>query len=137
MIQLKIKHKLLESATLCINQSRIDCTATDSVCAWEINDPVEDITIEFKPFGIVPKFWLNGFLINFWLGDVLQQNHALSVNIGTDFFERYSLKERQGRIDSLGSDPSPIVVDRNIGRNLHTDVLEKLKNQIYEKSRFN
>ena len=137
MIRLKIKHPLLESATLCINQSRLDCNATNSSCSWDISEPVENITIEFRPFKIVPKFWINGFLINFWLGNVLQQDHALTVDIGNDFFERYSLKERQGRVTSLGPDPSPILIDRNIGRSLHQDVLTEIKDEINEKSRFN
>ena len=51
-----------------------------------------------------------------------------------DFFKKYRDKDLQGRMDSVGANPSNIVRDRVVGRNSNSDVVMLLKERLGENS---
>lgn len=130
---IEIEHKLLEQATLKRNDQEIQCQQNIRTYQWEIL-PECDIEIFFRPWKIDPLLRLDGFLIDKWLADVLLMDHAMKFRVTGDFFDLYHDRDMQGRLDSLGPNPSPITVDRVLGRNLHRDMVEKIKIKLHEKS---
>ena len=136
-MKLKIHNKDLISASLCFDDERIDSIADNGESSWSITTLPDFVQIEFRPYGIVPKLWINGFLLNFWIADVQQEDHRLVIPIGDDFFERYKNKENRGRVDSLGENPDPIVMDKIVGRNFHKKLVDNIKLKLNEKSSLN
>jgi hypothetical protein len=61
-------------------------------------------------------------------------DHAIQFDLPDDFFVRYRNKDLQGRLNSIGDNPNSITIDRVIGRNLHEDMVEKIKIRLSEKS---
>lgn len=136
-MKLEIYHKELTTASLCYNNNKIVVDAINGLCNWSISELPRTIQIEFHPFKIVPKLWIDGFLLNFWIADVQQEDHRLVIPIGDDFFERYKNKENRGRVDSLGENPDPIVMDKIVGRNFHKKLVDNIKLKLNEKSSLN
>ena len=95
---------------------------------------VLEICIYFQPWKIDPILRLNGFLINKWLANVELQNHCMKFVLDQDFFKKYRDKDLQGRMDSVGANPSNIVIDRVVGRNSNSDVVMLLKERLGENS---
>ena len=119
-------------------EASIDGVECDHVSAtsrtWRIKECPDVLTIDFLPTNIIPLLRVNDFLINHWLAGVEINDGVLRMPLGDGFAERYQQRDIQGRLQSLGPDPSAIVLDRNLGRQLHQDLVDQLQNLIYEKS---
>jgi len=134
MIKVEIFHSALERANISVAENA-QKTAMDGSISWEIYTAPELIKIEFFPAHIVPKIRINDCLINHWLADVNVSQGTLDLPLSVDFVTRYRNKDLQGRKDSLGANAGAIVLDRNIGNELHMDLVETIRNLINEKSR--
>jgi hypothetical protein len=62
--------------------------------------PVQ-IDIAFWPFTIKPIVRYNEFMLDYWLANILQQDHKITLNVSNSFFEDYRNKNIQGRVNSL------------------------------------
>ena len=133
---IELFHKELKSATLESNLNNQVSIHGDTYC-WEFAHPPQDITIKYSPKEIIPKLRIDGFLVDNWVANVKIHDSCLNVRIGDDFAVRYRHKDLQGRISSLGNDPSRIVLDRNVGNELHSDLIDKINTLINEKSSSN
>ena len=107
---------------------------TPTSITWHVAGYPDVLTINFLPKNITPLLRVNDFLINYWLADVEIIDGVLRMPLGDDFERRYQQRDLQGRLQSLGPDPSAIVLDRNLGRQLHQDLVDQLKTLIDEKS---
>lgn len=102
----------------------------------DISGPTR-FTANFRPFGIKPLVRVDGFLIDYWLAGVKQQDHKIDLDIDVDFFARYSQKDRQGRLDSLSDEQKqmPHYLDKYIGiDNLYPELVQEIQNLVNEKS---
>ena len=87
-------------------------------------------TLLFHPFKISPMLRVDGFLINYWLAGIQQQDHRLDFDIGPDFFKWYRDKDRQGRLSSLSNEQKrdEHFSDKYIGiDNLHADLVGEIR----------
>jgi hypothetical protein len=62
--------------------------------------PVQ-LDVEFWPFMIKPIIRYNDFMLDYWLSDILLQDHKLTLCLTNSFFQDYRNKNIQGRIASL------------------------------------
>lgn len=132
MNSIEIQHKNLETGTLFVD-SIVQAAQPGPICTWS-SVTLGSVEIQFRPYGITPLLRINGFLINYWLAGVLLQDHAIGFDLYHDFFTRYRTNDFRGRMASLGANPSEITVDRVVGRNLHQDLIDKIEQQLHEKS---
>jgi len=130
---IKIFHTELRNAEIQIDNNNEKSEIKDSSATWMVPYVPESVEIMFEPFGITPKLWIDNFLINFWLANVQQQDHKLIIPIGNDFFDRYWVRDGQGRLQSLGVNPDPILVDKIVGRNFHQSLVDDIKFKLDEK----
>ena len=94
------------------------------------------ITAQFQPYGIKPLLRIDGFLIDYWLANVLQQDHQISFELTPNFVEHYRSRDRQGRIDSLSDQQRRVdhYLDKYIGiDNLNSDLLVEIRDLLDEK----
>lgn len=101
---------------------------------WLVDGCPNVLLINFLPRNIIPSLRVNNFLINYWLAGVEVNEGVLLMPLGDDFERRYQQRDLQGRLQSLGPNPSAITLDRNLGRQLHQDLVDQLQHLIYEKS---
>ena len=134
-ITVELYHKQLENGRLTINGSEVISNDISKIF-WEIYLPIQpqEICVYFQPWKIDPILRLIGFLINKWLANVELQNHCIKFVLDQDFFTKYRDKDLQGRMDSVGSTPSDIVIDRVVGRNSNSDLVMLLKEKLGENS---
>jgi len=90
-------------------------------------------TVLFKPLKISPLLRVDGFLVNYWLAGVQQQDHRLDFDIGHDFFDWYRDKDRQGRLLSLTDEQKKDdhFLDKYIGiDNQHADMVDDIRRNL-------
>jgi hypothetical protein len=59
------------------------------------------IDVEFWPFKLKPRVRYNDFMLDYWLANILLQDHKLTMNVTINFFSEYRNKNIQGRVESL------------------------------------
>jgi hypothetical protein len=133
-MKIELEHKQLTNAVLKVNGKELPVDRQNCIFAWTISDQNLDIEIAFEPQGLNPILRIDGFLINHWLGNILLMNHAVTFKLCPDYFKQYQQKDLQGRLESIGSNPTSITVDRVIGRSMHQDLVDKIKEKLSEKS---
>jgi hypothetical protein len=85
-----------------INQQLVNQAQQCNAITVEFNHALPvNIDVEFWPFRIKPIVRYNNFMLDYWLGDILLQDHKLTITITSNFFEQYRNNNIQGRIDSL------------------------------------
>jgi len=96
------------------------------IAKFDYNLPLV-IDIEFAPFGIKPIVRFNNFLLNYWLADILLQDHKLSFTVTEHFYTDYKNKDIQGRLAHLKEN----VLDKYVGiNNLYPTLVDSIKNLI-------
>jgi hypothetical protein len=118
----------------------IERLACHNCCTLELNldfcRPVK-LIVNFKPFGVKPLLRIDGFLMDYWLAGVKQQDHQIELDIDADFLNRYSIKDRKGRLDSLGPEQKQTdhYLDKYIGiNNLYPELIREIQELLDEKS---
>jgi hypothetical protein len=102
---------------------------------WDVDICDSEIVIEYGPDYInKPRLRIDGFLIDYWTAKIEHSPGHLKFFYNKSFFEHYYKNNLQDRLNSLGSDPSDLTVDRVVGRNLHPELVNKLLETINEKS---
>ena len=102
---------------------------------WDINITGSEVIIKFSPNTIKkPLLRINGFLIDYWTAKIEHWPGHLKFYFDEKFFDQYHLNNLQDRLNSLGTNPSDLTVDRVVGRNLHLELVNKLLETINEKS---
>ena len=92
-----------------------------------------DIQVQFWPFKIKPLIRYNGFLLNYWLADIVLQDHQLQLNIDSNFYQTYHTKDLQGRANYLSEEQkqSDHYYDKYIGvNNLYPELVQEIKQLI-------
>jgi hypothetical protein len=92
-----------------------------------------DIDVEFKPHKIKPIVRYNNIMVDYWLANILLQDHKIQFTISDNFFQEYRNKDIQGRIDSLPEEQKNVehFYDKYIGvDNLHPEIVNEIKKLI-------
>ena len=92
-----------------------------------------DIAVEFKPHKIKPIVRYNNIMVDYWLANILLQDHKIQFTISNNFFQDYRNKDIQGRIDSLPEEQKNVehFYDKYIGvDNLHPEIVNEIKKLI-------
>jgi len=101
---------------------------------YNIDQPLPaDIDIEFQPFKIRPIVRLDNFLLDYWLANIILQDHKLSIRVTDTFFQDYKNKNIEGRIASLPLEQknSEQFWDNYIGvNNLYPELTNEIKELI-------
>ena len=107
--------------------------ATNNVVV-DFNDALPvDIEVEFKPHKIKPIVRYNNIMVDYWLANILLQDHKIQFTISNNFFQDYRNKDIQGRIDSLPEEQKNVehFYDKYIGvDNLHPEIVNEIKKLI-------
>jgi hypothetical protein len=102
MSSIEILHSHLDEVKIYVNQELL---AQDQKCnALKVcfDQPLPtQIDIEFWPFKIKPIVRYNEFMLDYWLANILLQDHKLTLAVSETFFEDYRNKNIQGRVNSL------------------------------------
>ena len=102
MSSIEILHSHFDEVKIYVNQELL---AQDQKCnALKVNfDQLlpAQIDIEFWPFKIKPIVRYNEFMLDYWLANILLQDHKLTLAVSETFFEDYRNKNIQGRVNSL------------------------------------
>ena len=88
------------------------------------------IDVEFRPYGITPVVRFNNFMLNYWLADVLLQDHKLEFTIGENFYQDYKNKDIDGRLAHLSIEEKSAenMYDKYIGiNNLYPELVKEIK----------
>lgn len=91
------------------------------------------VSVEFFPFKIKPIVRYNNFMLDYWLADIVLQDHKLELSIKETFYQDYKNKNINGRIASLPMEQQNIehFWDKYIGiNNLHPDLIDEIKHLI-------
>jgi hypothetical protein len=91
--------------------------------------PVQ-LDVEFWPFMIKPIVRYNDFMLDYWLSDILLQDHKLTLCLSKSFFQDYRNKNIQGRIASLSEKQrsSDHFFDQYIGvNNAYSEITTQIK----------
>jgi hypothetical protein len=91
------------------------------------------VSVEFSPFKIKPIVRYNNFMLDYWLADIVLQDHKLELSIKETFYQDYKNKNINGRIASLPMEQQNIehFWDKYIGiNNLHPDLINEVKHLI-------
>jgi hypothetical protein len=92
-----------------------------------------DVTVEFQPFQIKPIIRFNNFMLDYWLANVLLEDHRAMFSITDTFFQDYKDKNIQGRINYLTEEQKSVehFYDKYIGvNNLHPELVDEIKKLI-------
>lgn len=136
-MKISLSHPSLSEISFRIDSvEMISCHDCDRLeMDFNINGPTK-FTANFRPFGIKPLLRIDGFLIDYWLGGVKQQDHQIDLDLDVDFFYRYGEKDRQGRLDSLSDEQKQMehYLDKYIGiNNLYPTLIQEIQDLINEK----
>jgi hypothetical protein len=88
------------------------------------------VEVEFAPFKIKPIVRFNNFMLNYWLADILLQDHKLEFSIGENFYQDYKNKDIAGRIAHLSMEEKSLenMYDKYIGiNNLYPELVKETK----------
>ncbi len=92
-----------------------------------------NVEIEFKPHKVKPIVRYNNIMLDYWLANVLLQDHKIQLTITDTFFQDYKNKNIEGRISSLPPEQKDVehFHDKYIGiNNQHQDLVDQIKNLI-------
>ncbi len=133
MNTLEIKHKF-DHVKVYINDDLVEEKYNCDGITYTLDQllPLK-ITIEFFPFNIKPIIRFNDFMLNYWLADILLQDHQLEFTVSETFYQDYKNKNINGRIASLPTDQQHVehFWDKYVGiNNLHPDLVKEIKNLI-------
>lgn len=137
-MKIQLAHQCLQEITIIAADKII---AQCNNCTELVVDPDPGtgtkITVQFRPYGIKPLLRIDGFLIDYWIGGILQQDHQIEFDLQQDFIDRYRDRDRQGRLDSLSDKHREVdhYLDKYIGiDNLYPDLLTEIRDLLDEKS---
>jgi len=133
MNTLEIKHKF-DHVKVYINDDLVEEKYNCDGITYTLDQllPLK-ITIEFFPFNIKPIIRFNDFMLDYWLADILLQDHQLEFTVSETFYQDYKNKNINGRIASLPTDQQHVehFWDKYVGiNNLHPDLVKEIKNLI-------
>ena len=133
MNTLEIKHKF-DHVKVYINDDLVEEKYNCDGITYTLDQllPLK-ITIEFFPFNIKPIIRFNDFMLDYWLADILLQDHQLEFTVSETFYQDYKNKNINGRIASLPTHQQHTedLWDKYIGiDNLHPDLVNEIKNLI-------
>ena len=102
-VSIEIEHKLLNKASLFVNDQLISTITNQTICTWERKLPSvpQQICIAFEPWGIDPIIRIDNFLIHKWVGQILLLDHQLLFWLSNTFFDDYRAKDLQGRCSMI------------------------------------
>ena len=133
MNTLEVKHKF-DHVKVYINDDLVEEKYNCNGITYTLDQPLPlKITIEFFPFNIKPIIRFNDFMLNYWLADILLQDHQLEFIVSETFYQDYKNKNINGRIASLPTHQQHTedLWDKYIGiDNLHPDLVNEIKNLI-------
>lgn len=134
MIKIEIDHHDLDHSRLSLDDCVIE---PEQEHVWTVDAQSLPGTIEifFQPFGLRPKLRIEGFLLNPWFLGAEIYDHMIKFVLHPDWAQRIHDLDLQERERSLGENLDDITKDLKIGRSLHGDLVEELKNLLDEKSR--
>ena len=102
MNSVEILHPHIDEVKIYVNQQLLAQDQQCSALKVNFNQPLPvQIDIEFWPFKIKPIVRYNKFMLDYWLANILLQDHKLTFTVSETFFEDYRNKNIQGRVDSL------------------------------------
>lgn len=133
-MNISIAHKNLEWARVEVDGKVIG--ESDQTTEFEIAVDLTSaarMVVQFRPYKIKPLLRIEGFLIDYWLGGVYQQDHQIEFNLSDDFFDDYRRKDIEGRISYLSESQKNVehFHDKYVGiNNLHPDLLEEIRKLI-------
>jgi hypothetical protein len=140
-MNIEIINPLINSAILTANSQTYVSESSqekNNCIFWNINLDNAEIIINFDSESIdKPLLRINGFLIDYWTAKIEHRPGYLKFYYDTNFFRFYHDNNLQDRLTSLGDNPSELTVDRVVGRNLHSELVNKLLTTINEKSTVN
>lgn len=131
MNSIEILHQNFDEVKIYVNQEQIAQNQLCDSLKVEFNHqlPVQ-IDIEFWPFKIKPIVRYNNFMLDYWLANILLQDHKLTLTVSDSFFDDYKNKNIQGRIDSLSEKQrnSEHFFDQYVGvNNGYPDIIQEIK----------
>ena len=133
-IELLLKNQQFDEIKVYINQQLVSQKQNCDTVLVEFDQPLPvTIDVEFWPFKLRPLVRYNGFMLDYWLSDILLQDHKLTLAITDTFFEDYRSKNIQGRIDSLSDQQKNAkhFFDQYIGvNNRYPEIISEIKKLI-------
>jgi len=102
MNSIEILYQQFDEVKIYVNQELLAQNQKCNFLKVAFNQPLPaQIDIEFWPFKIKPIVRYNKFMLDYWLANILLQDHKLTLTISNSFFSDYRNKNIQGRVDSL------------------------------------
>lgn len=135
-MKLRVDHPLLQQCSISADNLALASNQHCDFLEIEIDPSVDKIIVAFRPYKIKPLIRIDGFLIDYWLAEIYQQDHQIEFQLGRDFFDRYRNRDRQGRLDSLSDQQKDVehYLDKYIGTdNLYPDLVSQIRDLLNEK----
>ena len=120
----------LESVKIFVNQTLVAESADTAVLTGTVDCLPAGVEVEFKPYGIKPVVRFNDYMLNYWLANVLVQDHKLEFTISKNFYKDYKNKDIAGRLAHLTIEEKSAenMYDKYIGiNNLYPELVKEIK----------
>ena len=120
------------SVKIFVNDSLVRESVDVNSIAVEVLLP-SNVAIEFTPYKQKPIVRFNNFMLNYWLANILLQDHRLEFYLGENFYSDYKNKDISGRIAHLSNEQKNIdhFYDKYIGiNNMHPSLVNEIKELI-------
>jgi len=131
MNTIEVSHtQSLESIKIFVNQTLVAASANTAVLTGTVDRLPAVVEVEFKPYGVKPVVRFNNYMLNYWLADVLVQDHKLEFTIGENFYKDYKNKDIAGRLAHLTIEEKSAenMYDKYIGiNNLYPELVKEIK----------
>lgn len=132
MNSIEISHSApFDNIKIFVNQTLVaDSDNANTIASVFDHELPVKIEVQFTPFKIKPVVRLNNFMLNYWLADILLQDHKLEFNVGKNFYQDYKNKDISGRIAHLSAEEKSLenIYDKYIGiNNLYPELVKETK----------
>lgn len=133
-IEIQLRNQKFEEIKVFINQQLVSQAQSCDSILVEFDQPLPaTVDVEFWPFRLRPTVRYNGFMLDYWLSNILLQDHKLTLTVSETFFEDYRNKNIQGRIDSLSDKQRSAkhFFDQYVGvNNAYPEIVSQIKKLI-------
>jgi hypothetical protein len=90
-------------------------------------DCAANIEIFFEPWKTKPLIRVDNHLVNYWLAEIAQFDHMVSLTWDRNFYQKYQQRAMQSKIEYLGISKQEDI-DYYLGiNNSHYDIVEQIK----------
>jgi hypothetical protein len=121
----------LEWLQICLDGDCVIEGTTVTALSAQFDRPLPTrVQAQFRPFGVRPWVRYNGFLLNYWLANIMLYDHMLELEITPSFYQDYKQRDIDGRLAHVTAEERTMdnLYDKYIGtNNLYPELVREIR----------